>query len=65
MSARSPRLLLPFVIAAYLGLLAPLVIVVAVSLGPSAAFEFPPRGITLHWFEAFFASRLLSRLFSA
>ena len=56
MSARSPRLLGPFVIATYLGLLAPLVVVIAVSLGPSAVFEFPPRGLTLHWFEAFFAS---------
>ena len=56
MSPRSPRLLLPFVAATYLGLLAPLVVVIAVSFGPSSAFEFPPRGVTLHWFEAFFAS---------
>jgi putative spermidine/putrescine transport system permease protein len=55
-NAQSPRLLLPFVVTAYLGLLAPLAVVVAVSFGPSAAFEFPPRGVTLHWFEAFFAS---------
>jgi putative spermidine/putrescine transport system permease protein len=55
-SAQSPRLLLPFAVAAYLGLLAPLVVVIAVSFGPSTAFEFPPRGVTLHWFEAFFAS---------
>ena len=57
MSARSPRLLFPFVATAYIGLLAPLVVVIAVSFGPSAAFEFPPRGFTLHWFEAFFASQ--------
>jgi ABC-type spermidine/putrescine transport system permease subunit II len=56
-SARSPRLLLPFVVVTYTGLLAPLVVVIAVSFGPSAAFEFPPRGLTLHWFEAFFASQ--------
>jgi len=37
-SARAPRLLLPFVVVAYIGLLAPLVVVVAVSFGPSAAF---------------------------
>jgi putative spermidine/putrescine transport system permease protein len=49
-------MLLPFVAAAYLALLAPLVVVIAVSFGPSAVFEFPPRGLTLHWFEAFFAS---------
>ncbi len=57
MSGRTPRLLLPFVAVVYLGLLAPLVVVVAVSFGPSAAFEFPPTGVTLHWFEAFFASK--------
>jgi len=56
-SARSPRLLFPFVATAYVGLLAPLVVVIAVSFGPSAAFEFPPRGFTLQWFEAFFASQ--------
>jgi ABC-type spermidine/putrescine transport system permease subunit II len=59
-SAQSPRLLLPFVVAAYLGLLAPLVVVIAVSFGPSSTFEFPPRGVTVHWFEAFFASSLFS-----
>jgi ABC-type spermidine/putrescine transport system permease subunit II len=56
-SERSPRLLLPLVVLVYIGLLAPLVVVVAVSFGPSAAFEFPPSGFTLRWFEAFFASR--------
>ncbi|MBV8491934.1 MAG: ABC transporter permease subunit [Alphaproteobacteria bacterium] len=63
MSVRAPRLLLPFVAAAYIGLLAPLVVVVAVSFGPSAAFEFPPRGITMHWFQAFFASQALVTAF--
>ena len=59
--ARVPRLLLPFVVGAYLGLLAPLVVVIAVSFGPSAAFEFPPRSLTLFWFEARFSpARLLS-----
>jgi len=57
MNARGSRLLLPFVVITYLGLLAPLVVVVAVSFGTSAAFEFPPRSLTLHWFEAFFASQ--------
>ena len=57
MSGHSPRLLLPVVVLVYIGLLAPLVVVVAVSFGPSAAFEFPPSGFTLRWFEAFFASR--------
>jgi putative spermidine/putrescine transport system permease protein len=49
----------PFVVATYVGLLAPLVVVIAVSFGPSAAFEFPPRGLTLLWFEAFFGSQVL------
>jgi ABC-type spermidine/putrescine transport system permease subunit II len=57
MSGRAPRLLLPFVVVIYLCLLAPLAVVIAVSFGPSAAFEFPPAGVTFHWFEAFFASK--------
>ena len=56
MSGHTSWLLLPFVIAVYVGLLAPLVVVVAVSLGPSPNFEFPPSGLTLRWFAAFFAS---------
>jgi putative spermidine/putrescine transport system permease protein len=55
-SGRTPRFLLPFVGAVYVGLLAPLVVVIAVAFGPSAAFEFPPSGLTLHWFVAFFES---------
>jgi ABC-type spermidine/putrescine transport system permease subunit II len=55
-TGRAPLLLWPFVGAVYLGLLAPLVVVVAVSFGPSATFEFPPSGVTLHWFAEFFAS---------
>jgi ABC-type spermidine/putrescine transport system permease subunit II len=51
--------LLPFVVLVYVGLLAPLVVVVAVSFGPSPSFEFPPRGLTLRWFEAFFSSKPL------
>jgi ABC-type spermidine/putrescine transport system permease subunit II len=57
MSHRAPWLLLPFVVLVYVGLLAPLVVVIAVSFGPSAAFAFPPTGFTLHWFEVFFASK--------
>jgi putative spermidine/putrescine transport system permease protein len=56
MTGRAPRLLLPFVAVVYLSLLAPLVVVIAVSFGPSPTFEFPPRGVTLHWFAEFFAS---------
>jgi putative spermidine/putrescine transport system permease protein len=56
-NGRVPWLLLPLVGLVYVGLLAPLVVVVAVSFGPSATFEFPPSGVTLRWFEEFFASR--------
>src|SRR5205807_1090434 len=55
-NGRAPWLLLPFVGAVYIGLLAPLVVVIAVSFGPSPNFEFPPSGFTLRWFAAFFAS---------
>jgi ABC-type spermidine/putrescine transport system permease subunit II len=37
-------------------LVAPIVIVMATSLGPSPYMEFPPRQISLHWYENFFAS---------
>jgi len=56
-SARAPRPLLPFVVGAYVGLLAPLVFVVAVSYGHSRALEFPPPGVTLKWFKAFVPSQ--------
>ena len=57
MNRAVPRPLIPFVVLVYVGLLAPLVVVVAVSFGPSAAFEFPPSGFTLRWFKAFFDSK--------
>lgn len=55
MSSRVPLNI--FVIAVYVFLLAPLVIIVAVSFGPSPNYAFPPSGITLKWYEAFFANR--------
>ena len=57
MKGGTPRALLPFVVLVYVGLLAPLVVVIAVSFGRSATFEFPPTGLTLRWFEAFFTSQ--------
>src|SRR5437868_14594 len=57
MTGRSSAVLLPFVVLVYVALLAPLVVVVAISFGPSETFEFPPRGFTLHWFNEFFASK--------
>ena len=56
MTRRAPLWLIPFVGLVYIGLLAPLVVVVAISFGPSPTFAFPPTGLTLHWFAAFFAS---------
>lgn len=63
MSSRASLLIAPVVGAIYLGLLAPLVVVIAVSFGPSAAFAFPPAGFTLHWFAEFFASDAYVRSF--
>jgi len=57
MRGRTRWVLLPFVVLVYVGLLAPLVVVIAVSFGPSPAFEFPPSGLTLRWFVAFFDSK--------
>ena len=61
MTGRASWLPAPFVALVYAGLLAPLVVVIAVSLGPSPNFEFPPSGLTLRWFEAFFASEADAR----
>jgi ABC-type spermidine/putrescine transport system permease subunit II len=63
LSGRAPWLLVPLVGAIYIGLLAPLVVVIGVSFGPSAVFAFPPTGITLHWFAEFFASDAYVRSF--
>jgi ABC-type spermidine/putrescine transport system permease subunit II len=43
-------------VAIYAFLLAPLVVVVAVSFDPTEAFRFPPPGLSLRWYRAFFAS---------
>ena len=56
MSGRPPRFLWPFVVVVYVRLLAPLVVVIAVSFGPSPTFDFPPRGLSLQLVQAFFAS---------
>ena len=63
MSGRPPRFLWLFVIAVYALLLAPLVVVIAVSFGSTATFDFPPRGLTLRWYRAFFASETFVRSF--
>jgi putative spermidine/putrescine transport system permease protein len=58
-----PALLKPFVILTYVLLLAPLVVIVAVSFGPSPNYDFPPTGFSLRWYEAFFSSREFVRSF--
>lgn len=37
-------------------LVAPILIVMATSLGPSTFMEFPPRALSLHWYANFFTS---------
>jgi putative spermidine/putrescine transport system permease protein len=56
MNHQSPPFLTPFVIVTYLLLLAPLVIVIAVSFGPSPNYQFPPTGFSLKWYRAFFSN---------
>lgn len=58
-----PILLKPFVILTYVLLLAPLIVIVAVSFGPSPNYDFPPSGFSLRWYEAFFSSREFVRSF--
>ncbi len=37
-------------------LVAPILVVMATSLGPSSFMEFPPRALSLHWYANFFTS---------
>src|SRR4030095_6917722 len=63
MPGRAPRFLWPFAIAVYALLLAPLVVVIAVSFGSSSTFDFPPKGLSLRWYQAFFSSETFVRSF--
>ena len=63
MTGRRPRFLWPFVVAVYALLLAPLVVVVAVSFGSTPTFDFPPKCLSLRWYHAFFASEMFVRSF--
>jgi putative spermidine/putrescine transport system permease protein len=56
MSVRRPILLPMTVGLVYTGLLAPLVVVIGVSFNTGAGFDFPPIGLSLRWYEKFFAS---------
>ena len=63
MNGRTPWFLVPTAVIVYALLLAPLVVVVAVSFGPSATFDFPPKGLSLRWYRAFFASEMFVHAF--
>ena len=63
MNRQMPILLKPFVALTYVLLLAPLVIVVAVSFGASPNYEFPPTQLSLKWYWAFFDNPEFVRAF--
>ncbi len=52
-----PILLKPFVILTYVLLLAPLVVIVAISFGSSPNYDFLLFGFSLRWYETCFSSR--------
>jgi putative spermidine/putrescine transport system permease protein len=56
MSVKRPRILPLAVIFVYVGLLAPLIVVIAVSFNPTAGFDFPPKGFSFRWYANFFGS---------
>ncbi|MDU1695182.1 MAG: ABC transporter permease, partial [Bradyrhizobium sp.] len=51
------RLYLAANIAVLVFLLAPIAIVIVFALNPTPFIQFPPVGLSLRWFEKFFASR--------
>jgi putative spermidine/putrescine transport system permease protein len=63
MTGRPPRFLWPFVAVVYVLLLAPLVVVITVSFGSTSTFDFPPKGLSFKWYQAFFASEMFVRSF--
>ena len=63
MTGHPPRFLWPFVAVVYVLLLAPLVVVITVSFGSTATFDFPPKGLSFKWYQAFFASEMFVRSF--
>ena len=63
MNRQMPALLMPFVVLTYILLLAPLAIIVVVSFGTSPTFEFPPKQLSLKWYETFFRNPEFMRAF--
>jgi putative spermidine/putrescine transport system permease protein len=57
------QVLVAVAVAVYLFLLAPLLVVVAVSFDPTDAFRFPPPGFSVRWYRAFFTSDTFVRAF--
>lgn len=45
-----------FIVLLYIGLLAPLVVVVGVSFSPESSFQIALDGVSLRWYRAFFTS---------
>jgi putative spermidine/putrescine transport system permease protein len=60
---RSRLLLIAVVVLIYAVLLAPLVVVIGVSFNTAATFDFPPKGLSLRWYVAFFQSPTFVRSF--
>lgn len=56
MSVRRPLAIPLTVTFVYIALLAPLVVVIAVSFNPTAGFDFPPKGFSLRWYGNFFSN---------
>jgi putative spermidine/putrescine transport system permease protein len=54
---RDSKLLKAAIILVYVGLLAPIVVVVGVSFNPTSTYAIPLDGMSLRWYEAFFGSR--------
>lgn len=63
MSRRVPAALTAFAVLTYIALLAPLVVVIAVSFDPTARFDFPPGGLSLRWYIKFAESTAFVRAF--
>ncbi len=54
MQMRLPPALIVFTVLVYLFLMGPLVIVIGASLSDTSYSTFPPKGLTLRWFERIF-----------
>src|SRR5579875_984838 len=62
--SRSANILIVLLAAiSYLLILGPILLVVVTAFSPTDFFAFPPRGISLRWFETFFATEELRSAF--